>query len=153
MVLFLERPQNNGFAIVVVLLGALAGCAYGQYVTYGPQADLVGYRTVYVAADPKPGTRIHEGSRQEFAFTVNYMMLAREAGTLVLEFTDGRGEPILDDKTVSLPITRTRMREAVVRQEIVVPSGLLDVVVRVGVVPEGEHRPGGWLAIRYPTIR
>jgi hypothetical protein len=69
----------------------------------------------------------------------------------VLEFADGRGYPILDEATVSMPITRTRMQPTTITQEVRIPQGLLDVVLRIGVVPEGEHRPGGWLEVRYPT--
>ncbi len=136
-----------------VVAGWCSGCAMalGPFVTYGREEGVVGYRVVYVEATPKPGSPVPEGQLQAFSVTVNYMLTAREKGILALEFTDRQGHPILDDKAISVPITRTTMRPATLRQEVRVPRGLLDVVVRIGVVPEGEHRPGGWLQVRYPT--
>jgi hypothetical protein len=128
------------------------GCARGPYVTFAREEGVVGYRVAYVEATPEPGTRLPEGRTQAFSVTVNYMLAARDKGNLVLEFTDGRGRPILDEATVTLPIVRTRMQAATITRSVRIPEGLLDVVLRIGVIPDGEHQPRGWLQVRYPTI-
>lgn len=141
-------------------LGGLCACAVRMdAVAYAPgRGVFAGYSVDYSDATPKPGTTLVAGRPVRFEVRAFYSLQSARRGRLVMFFEGSSGNTIprpgtTDATGAAIHIERTHGRvAATLSHEITVPTNTQQLLVVVGVYPEGMTTTSGALLLKYNVV-